>query len=1243
MPLTPAQIQAVRARGDVLVVAGAGTGKTRTLVERCLDCLLQEQPRASLEEIMMVTFTEAAAAEMRQRIRERLQEAAQSYPADPHWPEQLALFDTVHIGTLHSFCFNLVREHFYELELDPQLAILPDAETRLLAEEELDKLFEHYYGARGTDAEAVRRLVSDYAGGRDPAIRSLILRLHHYSQSLPDPEGWTAQQLALFAAPGPETWLQWLHEGLLSWAGNWLPFLREQDATGNDLARQCVAAMEALNLALPVPDWRAQAAAALGPLRNLKNECPQRKRKAWLAPLKKFTTEAEFLFSLVLTGEEGSCPGGPALSASKDPLEQDWNYAVQPMATLLKLAGEFSRAFKETKRELGVVDFHDLEQYALQLLWDRQSRLPTPVSQQWRQKLRFVFVDEYQDINAAQDKIIAALSRDGAQANRFLVGDVKQSIYRFRLANPQIFQRYVQQWSSPPAHAIPLVDNFRSREGILDVVNSVFGLLMRPEMGGIAYDEQARLQFAAPGERSDLSRAAAAKPPAELHFRLKSESSSEVNQDEDVAPFLAELLDLQEAEKEARLIGLRLRELKASEYPVWDERAKGFRPLQWGDVAILLRAPAHKGESYAKEFSRLDIPLQVARPGFYQNLEISDLLNLLHLLDNPLQDLPALAVLHSPLVGLTLNELAAIRLALPKGYYWNALLRWHEAHRPHSGARPSQGAASTDTLAKVSTFLTRYAHWRRLARQASLSRCLETVLAETYYAAWLQTQDRGEQRYANVRRLLVLAQQFDQFQRQGLFRFLRFIEAQQQTETEPEVAAGSEQDAVRLMSIHQSKGLEFPLVVVADLGKPFNFSDLHREIILDEQYGLCPCIKPPQAKVSYPSLPYWLACRRQTAELLGEELRLLYVAMTRARDLLLLSATVPEKKLDKLCREPDPPASSGSQPLDPSDLLPARSCADWLMLWFADLVRPIGPDARAGRHPLFHWFIHAESRLVQPTSPSTPTAPVLSQTAVEPVLEHELYQRLAWQYPFSAATRQPAKTSVSSLRRSGEEAAEVFQFFVPQARSKARSASSLGSAPPKPGQIDPAELGELHHRFLQWVALEHTASLEDLRLEARRLEHAGVLTGEQVELLDFPSLAAFWQSELGCKVREQRQRVRRELPFTARLPAAEAALLAGKAPDASLTGEFVVVQGVADLVVILPEELWLLDYKTDRIKPGEISERLKLYEPQLKLYARVLSQVYRRHVTQCWLYFLMAQRSVELKFEYETHFRHRPH
>jgi len=1234
--LTPSQRRAVLARGNVLVMAGAGTGKTKTLVERCLDCLDRE--RVALDELLIVTFTEAAAAEMRVRLRRELEKKSVAAPDDEHWPHQLALFDVAHIGTLHSFCLRLIREHFYELGLDPQLTILDEGEARQRASETLEEQFQAHYAGEDDFSRAVQNLIQIHGGGRDEKIRALILRLHNYSQTRPDAAGWLDAQAKNFSSSDPTDWERWLLVAIADWRDDWLPVL-EQLQNGNEKAGQLIK----LLARLPKDFSRPAAAAILEEIAvaDLTASYPKGKAGKLRPPLGSIFNEAKFLVSLA------------ALKAGSDPLAEDWSWVRGHMATLLRLAQQFAAQFAESKRRDGVLDFHDLEQFALKLLWDFPNRQPTAVAEDWRQKLHFVFVDEYQDINAAQDKIIAALARedgggetpgeplpessDGSQgrsphrANRFLVGDVKQSIYRFRLADPKIFRDYAHSWHGTAGETIPLSENFRSCEGLLNFVNAVCRLVMREQIGGVTYDTDAELKPGrrwgeAPGEpklggdddsgtaRED-ARPTGADPRVELWLRRKAGRNEMRDEGDD------ELADLDEAQKEARLVALRLKQLIANRHEIWDEHAKSLRPAEWRDIAILLRSPRGKSEIFAKEFELAGVPLAVARGGFYKSAEILDLLSLLQLLDNPLQDVPCIAVLRSPLVGLSLDELAEIRLALRDGHFWTAL----------NAIQNEKLKIKSELRAKAAKFLERFSRWRKLAKQASLSECLEAVLAETLYADWLRAQPRGAQRAANVAGFLNLAQQFDQFQRQGLFRFLKFIEAEQAAEVEPEVSAAASENAVRLMSIHQSKGLEFPVVVLADLAKSFNEQDLRGEIIFDEKFGLCPKVKPPSSGRRYPSLPHWLAQRRQKRELRGEELRLLYVALTRARDNLILTASISEKSWDEVWTQP---ATVNTQ-----QIAGANSFAAWLALWFAQNVTTA--NATQGETPLLRWRLLDDEALANGwgETPGEPS-PVAGDDGSRGRSPHQpldeagtekLRAILEWGYPFAAATVRKAKSSVTALRREAEELDDEAETLFPIKRSAPAQRRKVESGLPRQSgatagkrKLSASEIGAAHHTFLQHVTL---AATNDLTAEADRLARENYLSADERAALDLKALAAFWHSELGREICAHAALVRRELPFTAKFSPTELAKIIGQPTTAGLENEFVVVQGVADLLVLQPEEIWLVDFKTDAVDEAGLPEKLKTYAPQLKLYSAALEKIFNRNVTRRALHFLALQRT----------------
>ena len=903
-------------------------------------------------------------------------------------------------------------------------------------------------------------------------------------------------------------------------------------------------------------------------------------------PLADLFADAEFLAALA------------PVKNQVDPLAEDWGWVRGPMQTLLRLAQAFTGKFSERKRADGVLDFHDLEQFALRLLWDFPAGKATRVAENWRQKLRFVFVDEYQDINAAQDKIIAALAGEGAAANRFLVGDVKQSIYRFRLADPKIFRAYAQAWPAGNGQVIALTENFRSRESLLDFVNAFFGQFMREEAGGVVYDARARLAFGAPETRAGLSAAKDLQPRTELLLRFADAGNDLAGKE------AGELAEMGELEKEARLLAARLRQLHAAREEIWDEARRSFRAVEWRDMAVLLRAMSGRSEIYAMEFERAGVPVVIARGGFYESAEISDLLSLLELLDNPLQDIPCLAVLRSPLAGFSLEELATIRLTVPRAHFWTALVR---------SGQPEAGVAK-ETHEKIKLFLERFARWRQMARQTSLSRCLEQVLVETHYNDWLKSRPRGGQRHGNVGRFLKLAEKFDQFQRQGLFRFLKFITAQRAAGAEPEVAPSADENAVRLMSIHQSKGQEFPVVAVADLAKPFNTQDMRGEIIFDEEFGLCPKVKPPASARRYSSLPHWLAQRHQRRELAGEELRLLYVAMTRARDRLILTGSVPQKKWESLWAE------TGA--VTPQKILEAKSYADWLGGWFAQ--QPGAGPATQGTWAQLCWRIADDAELAA-MARIEPRPPANEWAEINPATTRHLHHLLTARYGFVAATQRAAKSSVTVLRRQAmtemaEEAEPAFPFHPPKKL-----------APPDQNQefagctLSAAAVGTAHHKFLQHLSLAGAMDIPGLKAEIRRMESRGILSGTEAAALDLSAVAAFWNSATGEKIRRHAAAVRRELAFTAKFSAAELTEIIGTAAAPDLKGEFVVVQGVADLVVRLPGEIWLVDFKTDAVRAAALAAKTKSYAPQLRLYARALEKIYDRPVTHCWLHFLTAR------------------
>ena len=1199
MKHTAAQQQAIEAKGNVLVVAGAGTGKTRTLIDRCMRQLLDSDDSVSLLEILMVTFTEAAASEMRGRIAQRLEEALLHDPQNPDLQEKLAHIDAAPIGTLHSFCFNLIRQHFHSLELDPQARVLEPEEIAFLEEQTLDELLEHHYEGKEPLDESVRRFVTEFENGWDRGLREWIIKLHRFSQAMVAPQFWLDEQLRLLIQETPDQWKTCFLNESLDWMQQWVPLLQSLPEE-NTNAKACLERMLPCLQGTPSTEAVERAIRAVAD-RDQKECWPPRCKTKHREPIKRMLDDAAFLATLC-RDEEGA----------HDPLEEDWKWFRNRTLVLLELTREFTATFASKKRERGGLDFSDLEQFTLDLLWDRKEGHPTELARSIHEQYKQVYVDEYQDINAAQDCILTAIAGEGPHANRFLVGDVKQSIYGFRLANPRFFIDYERDWQTPkesePCQVVYLQDNFRSRPGILNFVNAFFSHLMGADEEGIAYDRNAHLQFGDPDNRSKLANQELSSVECRMIMTVKPDEASS---DDAEVP-------ITETEQEARMIALRLLQLKEDQHPVYDHDRDTFRPVEWKDMAILIRSVRSRADTYARVFGQLGVPLSVPRSGMLERTEITDLVSLLTLLDNPRQDIPLIAVLRSPLVALNDNELSLIRIGTRRGSYWSALHQFvretpdnilpdHLSDNPH--ARSARE--------KSKQFLERFHRWRQSGRHLNLSRRLETILNDTFYLEHLASTENHLEAITHVKQLIQLARQFDQYQQQGLNRFLQYLENKRNLEAEFDPGAGEEGQAVSLMSIHKSKGLEFPVVAVAGLAGTFNFQDIQQTWLLDESLGVAGMIQPPGAKPRYPSLPLWIGRRKRKAESLREEMRLLYVAFTRARDHLILAGTASENRMQKWTERSLSDTASDA----PSS---TRCAMDWLFPWLCQhLDHPEWWSEPSGATKHMQWqVLLADDRSDQSDQSDQTDRPAVSGKR----LPH--WQQLAsWSYPHQGATQHPAKATVTMLRRHRDEstADESASWFFQEAKA------TTGRSPQQPGKLSASERGTLHHHFLQWVALQPDMSLEHLEQQREDMIASNNLDPRATDALDLEAIHQFWNGSAGKTILDHADSVQREMPFTARFKLSELAAIGLSPDDVSETSEdFVVVQGIVDLCILDKESIQILDYKTDSIQEEAVSTRLNHYQVQLELYAQALQRIYQRPVTRKWLHFLTLNKTIEV-------------
>ncbi len=1187
--LTPSQAAAIAARGNILLEAGAGAGKTSTMVARCLAQIFADTDPIAVDELLMVTFTEAAATEMRRRIREALNRRSDQEPANLRIAEQLALLDQARIGTLHGFCFRLVRDHFHELGLDPRSQVLDEGEAKLLAKETAREVIDQHFQSESSSGKPALELIRLHGDGDAQRIEALLVSLHHQLQTLPEPGAWLEREERAWAQFDRSAWEHALVAEFRAATPSWREQLSSQP-TENEIAHRCAR----LLVEASEPLARTQVSEITRQLAAFRaDEHWKRNKGKHRDPIFTVLVEAATLASLATVTDSGN-----------DPLADDFALMQSHALALLGLVRAFGTEFAARKRQRAGLDFSDLEQFSLRLLWDSATQTPTATAGHWRERFKAVFVDEYQDINEAQDRIIAAISRDGVAANRFLVGDVKQSIYGFRLARPDIFLRYARIWRAAGAggQVLPLSDNFRSHEAILAFVNHCFAALMREDIGGIGYPPEAQLQFGNPVGRALLSRANDAQPRVEFCLRLTASGRNTSDPDEPEGAAAGE--ENTNAENEALIAAARLRQLKESGFQIYDRETKALRAVHWRDMAILLRATSGKAEIYARAFARAGIPLAANRRGFFDALEISDLVSLFMLIDNPQQDIPLLAVLRSPLVGLTPEEMVAIRVAAPaERSYWIALNRHQELRTQALDAG----------FPKVQKFLDAFHHWRVQARRGSLSQCLEDILDATHYLDWLTAQPRGRQQTENVQRLLELTRRYDSWQGRGLHRFLEYVRLIDADGDGPEPSAPPANDAVRLMTIHASKGLEFPVVVLADLNKPFRDDSPAAGFVVDDELGLCPAVVDPARAKEYPSLKLLAVRRRQRLRLLAEELRLLYVAMTRACDRLILLGTVGEKRPEKDW------SVKLVAPLSRLQISDARSPLDLLGPLLPGICeREDWHQVGEGMANLITWRIIGREERIESAAaaagPTRATAPAISTTELT-----GLNKRMGFRYPFLQATRQSGKTTVTRIRRqlAAAAAAESNRLFEFDHHPAKRSNLSGLSA---------AEIGVAHHTYFQKLNLGLTTSVAELAREAERLVATGLLTKAERCSLELEQVLQFWNGEVGRSIRERPTEVHRELAFTIALPAGELDEFTDRlepvSTDLSSATDRVIVQGIVDLAVISQREIWIIDYKTDQVAGAAVVERARKYQPQVELYRRALERIYQRPVTGVWLHFL---------------------
>ena len=1185
--LTTEQQAAVDNRGGgLLVSAAAGSGKTRVLVERLLK---RVEEGADIDRFLVITYTKAAAAELRGRIVEELSARLAERPTDSHLRRQATLVYKAGISTVHSFCGQLLRECGHLLDLDPDFRLCDEGEAGILKLRSLNDVLDKRYEdiQPGSD---FAQLVDTMSAGRDDArLMQIVLDIRGRVQSHPDPAAWLDSQERVFALDGIGDPVQtpWGALLLADAAGQGAYWKRRMEEARDLCDRDD-------NLLANYGDSVAQTAAALGAFCQAAEEGWDRARA--LLPIPFPTAGRKKMVDDPQAAERVKA----IRSACKKRMEKLAEWFADDGATVLAdqstvypavrglfaLVKDFEGAYAAEKARRGLLDFADLEHMAVKLLVGPDGA-PTELARQWSQRYDEIMVDEYQDTNQVQNAIFSAISKEGT--NLFLVGDVKQSIYRFRLADPTIFldkyQRFTpyDQAKDGEDRRVILSRNFRSRPEVLEGCNDLFRAIMSVPFGEMEYSDDQALYPGAPYE-----------PDQTYQVELDALDASEQGE-EGAEKVSRDLL-------EARFAARRIRALLDGKFPVSDG-AGGTRPVRPADIVILLRSPNTVLRHYARALGERDI-LWEAEGGddFFDSTEISVALSLLQIVDNPRQDVALISALRSPVYGFSADRLAQLRANSPDTDFYDAL--------------------AADGGEDCAAFLVELDELRFGAGDKSSYELLWHIYDRTNLLGIFGAMGEGEARQGNLLALAELARQFEGAGHKGLFRFLTYLTRLRENGAKlAPPTVGRSGGGVRLMSIHKSKGLEFPVVLLCGLARQLNREDLRQPILFHPQLGVGPKGLDLERGIEYPTLARLAVSRQLEREMMAEELRLLYVAMTRAKEKLILSVALTGggKDLEKL-------AGDSGYPVDPQVLLACQSVGQWVLLHA--LCRPEGEALRraAGQPvevteaPLSSpWdirFVDGGPLDQPPRTVRNAAAPISEE---KPQGEGEaLAQVLAWTYPHRREVDIPSKLTATQLKGRFLDQEVQAQAAVPHrpvAFERPRfAAEELG--------LTAAQRGTALHLVMQYIDFERTGSEQGVAGEIARLVDQGYLTPQQGEAADPAPVAALFRSRLGQELLSSVS-LRREFKFSLLVPAARYYPQAGEE-------ERVLFQGVIDCWYETLEGITVVDFKTDRVTGKTVEQRAEDYRPQLEAYSQALEEITGRRVAHKVLWFFALDRAVEL-------------
>ncbi|AWW26462.1 helicase-exonuclease AddAB subunit AddA [Acetobacterium sp. KB-1] len=1218
MKWTSDQLKAIKNREtNMLVSAAAGSGKTALLIERIIRIIREE--KVGVDELLILTFTRGAAGEMKNRLSQALAKELENPENDRSFlMKQLNILGGASISTLHSFCLGILHQYFHKGDIDPGFAIGNDTEIALMLKETLEEVFEDEYQqaitnensanknmAQNSEEEPERSrnkneqsldfldLIEKYSGNKnDQALKDTVETLYRFLATQPNPENWSNQALLLFDCDVKsledsvwgcalkkiiETELQGAIDAAIE-AGNLSTAVGFEKT--HEQSKSEVQMLKALEKTISTD--LVQGLEALKSLSYERFKGAAKQDKELNELIKKYRDEAKT--SMVKLQKR--------FAINIDEMVQELNSLKKPMADLVLLTQKFWTAFQAKKAQKNLVDYNDLEQLTLKILGDPE------VADEVRARYRYIFLDEYQDTNEMQETILKRIVRDN---NYFMVGDVKQSIYRFRLADPTIFIGKYKSFGKDENlnnSLVTLNQNFRSAQGVVNSVNAIFEKIMSVGLGEINYDEQARLNKGLPHDG----------PYQKTEIHIIEEQKQEAGELQAFEE--QEQEDLTAVEIEARFVAEKIQSLVGTTF--FDTRNNQERAINYGDFGVLMRSVAGRGDVYLKVFSEMGIPTYFdGGTNYYESLEITMILNLLNLMDNQHQDLPLLSIMTSPIGNFSTTECTRLRIAHPQGFFYQAV--------------ESYCQLECDELSKkLGRFYQKLTAWRNQSKLMPVEDFLWKIYLESGYYAFVGALPGGEQRQCNLRILLKRAGDYKKSTLKGLYQFIRFVEnmKKHKQDISPPAMVSNQETVVRLMTIHKSKGLEFPIVILSGTGKGFNKRSNYAQVLFHKDLGICPDYVNLEKRYKHNSLAKEVCKAQSNQEMLSEEMRLLYVGMTRAEEKLVIVGTVKnhDKAKQKWHNEPDE-----------YHLLNAASLLDWVMMGVLagrdpSETNPELADFTIAYHQGTQFTekqaLEREDRkdpanelqAIDPEMETPAAAPEKLTTSISQADREAIFQRLNFLYPVKAENELPSKMSVTEIK-------DYQKADLTRQQEKIRKLSKKQEKPKfleqKQTDFTAAQRGSALHLLMEVVDLkpirEELFSSGQAALplflkkylvnQIETLIHKEFLPAALARTISVDKLISFYTSALGIRLLSA-EKIRREIPFNYAYDPAEIRL------EWTDIREKIIVQGIIDCAFMEDQKWVIIDYKTDYFKdPQQREQVLRGYEIQINLYAKALTEL----------------------------------